>query len=177
MMAQRFAQRAAAEIGKQITGISPEAMALLLEFPWPGNVRELQHAVERAVILTRDPMLQPHHFDAQRDGMASALAKQSSRTWDRMRTPPSSPVGSDGRPGNGAGSGVILETLNVHDAERLLIKRALEVTHENRTKAAHLLGISVRTLRNKLNGPKDDENTIAPSGEALPLNGITRTDS
>jgi DNA-binding NtrC family response regulator len=177
MMAQRFAQRAAAEIGKQITGISPEAMALLLEFPWPGNVRELQHAVERAVILSRDPMLQPHHFDAQRDGMTSALAKQASRTWERGRTPPSSPVGGEIRTGNGAGSGVILETLNVHDAERLLIKRALEVTHENRTKAAHLLGISVRTLRNKLNGPKDDENTAPSSGEALPVNGTTRTDS
>jgi DNA-binding NtrC family response regulator len=175
MLAQRFAQRAAADIGKQITGISPEAMALLLEFPWPGNVRELQHAVERAVILSRDPMLQPHHFDAQRDGMSTALARQTARAWER-RTPPSSPVGGEHQSGNGAATGVILETLNVHDAERLLIKRALEVTHENRTKAAQLLGISVRTLRNKLNGPKDDESGMPGSGYASPAIEPIRTD-
>jgi len=50
--------------------------------------------------------------------------------------------------------GLILNTLNVDDAERALIKRALEQTKGNRTKTADLLGISVRTLRNKLNGPQ-----------------------
>lgn len=50
---------------------------------------------------------------------------------------------------------VVLHTLNVDDAERALIKRALAVTGNNRTRAAGLLGISVRTLRNKLNGRTD----------------------
>jgi len=49
---------------------------------------------------------------------------------------------------------ILLTTLNVGEAERELIKRALEITRNNRTKTAELLGISVRTLRNKLNGAR-----------------------
>ena len=60
--------------------------------------------------------------------------------------------------GNGAGTvvppdAVILTSLNIDEAERALIMRALDVTQNNRTRTAELLGISVRTLRNKLNGP------------------------
>ena len=49
---------------------------------------------------------------------------------------------------------VVLTSLNIDEAERALILRALEVTKNNRTRTAQLLGISVRTLRNKLNGPR-----------------------
>jgi DNA-binding NtrC family response regulator len=51
---------------------------------------------------------------------------------------------------------VVLTSLNVNEAEAKLIERALEVSNGNRTKASELLGISVRTLRNKLNGAKAD---------------------
>src|SRR5262249_35450732 len=51
---------------------------------------------------------------------------------------------------------VVLTSLNVTEAEEKLIERALEVCHGNRTKASELLGISVRTLRNKLNAGKSD---------------------
>jgi DNA-binding NtrC family response regulator len=59
--------------------------------------------------------------------------------------------GDGGPPG-----GVALTSLNVADAERVLIQYALTAADNNRTKAAELLGISVRTLRNKLNGPGKD---------------------
>jgi len=66
-------------------------------------------------------------------------------------------VGSISPSANGAGAmppgAVVLTTLNIDEAERALILRALEVTKNNRTRTAELLGISVRTLRNKLNGP------------------------
>ena len=51
---------------------------------------------------------------------------------------------------------VVLTSLDVSDAESRLIERALEVSRGNRTRAAELLGMSVRTLRNKLNGPTRD---------------------
>jgi DNA-binding NtrC family response regulator len=50
--------------GKAGTGISPEAMGYLMTYTWPGNVRELEHAIERAVILSRLPILEPDDFPA-----------------------------------------------------------------------------------------------------------------
>jgi DNA-binding NtrC family response regulator len=150
MLAYRFTMRTAAEVGKTVTGIAPDALKMLQEYPWPGNVRELQHAVERAVILSHDEMLPMHLFDQQRAGGMNSLAQQS---IGRARTPPSLEALSGGALVAPA-DGIVLTTLNVDEAERALIKRALEVTNGNRTKTADLLGISVRTLRNKLNGPQ-----------------------
>ena len=153
-LAYRFATRTAAELGKEITGISQEALALLTAYPWPGNVGELQHAVERAVILSREALLEPHAFDGQQLGLVHPLARQAA-----ARSTAIAGGGSVGVIGTaGAGSvvppdAVILTSLNIDEAERALIMRALEVTKGNRTRTAELLGISVRTLRNKLNGP------------------------
>ena len=152
VLAYRFATRTAAEIGKSITGISQEALSLLGAYPWPGNVRELQHAVERAVILSREPVLQPHAFEGQQLGLVHPLARQAAA---RNAAFTGGTVGSIGA--NGASTvppdAVVLTTLNIDEAERALIMRALVVTKGNRTRTAELLGISVRTLRNKLNGP------------------------
>jgi DNA-binding NtrC family response regulator len=132
-LAMRFAKRTASEMGKEITGFSGDAIDYLQESDWPGNVRELQQAVERAVILTKDPMIQVQAFDASRRILVP----------DRDAT------------GRTAGE-IMLSSLNVNDAERVLIEKALAATGGNRTKAAALLGISVRTLRNKLNSPSDE---------------------
>jgi DNA-binding NtrC family response regulator len=147
MLAYRFAQRTALEVKKEITGIAPDALGLLQSYPWPGNVRELQHALERAVILSPGAVLQAHLFDQQRGLGTQSLVQQMLQ----RATPPG--LGSV-RAGSASGNGVVLNTLNVGEVERVLIKRALELTRGNRTKTAELLGISVRTLRNKLNGPQ-----------------------
>ena len=156
LLAYRFATHYAQEIGKEITGIAPQAIALLQEYDWPGNVRELQHAVERAVILTGEAVIPVHAFDGQRFGLSGA--------W---RGPTPARISTDFS-ANGSGGGadtamvtvpegaVVLTSLNVNEAEAKLIERALEVSKGNRTKASDLLGISVRTLRNKLNGAKPD---------------------
>lgn len=125
-LVQRFLQRMAAEVGKDIKGLSSEAMDRLMDYDWPGNVRELSHAVERAVILGSGKVLDASDFH---------FAGHATLSPERA-------------PAHGE---VVLDTLDVKEAEEALIARALEKTENNRTKAAELLGMSVRTLRNKLN--------------------------
>src|SRR5689334_21375973 len=155
LLSYRFAAHYGQEIGKEIKGISPDAAELLQQYDWPGNVRELQHAVERAVILSTESVIPLHAFDGQRFGLSGA--------WSG---PTPARIHSDLLRGNGNGTAssapaipngaVVITSLNVNDAEGKLIARALEVANGNRTRAAEMLGISVRTLRNKLNGTKAD---------------------
>jgi len=157
LLAHRFATQYAGEIGKPITGILPQALELLQGYDWPGNVRELQHAVERAVILSGEPVIPAHAFDARRFSLTGAWREQPSLAdyypANGNGNGKHAPVG-----GTGGDNGVLLTTLNVDEAEAKLIERALEVSRGNRTRAADLLGISVRTLRNKLNGSRPHSN-------------------
>src|SRR5690606_27277631 len=136
ILAQQFAIRAAQEMGKRINGIEPAAIERLQAHSWPGNVRELAHAVERAVILSPGPTIGADAFDF---GMLARAPRAAA-------TSPAEP--------NGAAH---FDTLNIAEVEQALIQRALQATGNNRTRAAELLGISVRTLRNKLNRPDEDD--------------------
>ena len=137
ILATRFVQRAALETGKEVQGIAPDALDILQRHDWPGNVRQLQHAVERAVILSADPILGAGLFELERSDAARRGAEEAS---GGETVPQELPPGA-----------VVLTSLDVNEAERVLIQRALDTTGGNRTHAARLLGISVRTLRNKLN--------------------------
>jgi DNA-binding NtrC family response regulator len=64
-LAHEFVHRAAGRFGKDVRSISPQTMAHLVAYRWPGNVRELEHAIERAVILADDVVLQPAHLPAE----------------------------------------------------------------------------------------------------------------
>jgi len=57
LLAEHFLHKFAMENQKEITGFSPEAMELVLDYDWPGNVRELENAIERAVILAKDSII------------------------------------------------------------------------------------------------------------------------
>ncbi|MEP6733513.1 MAG: sigma-54 dependent transcriptional regulator [bacterium] len=152
LLASKFASKVASEMGKEIRGLASDTIEMLQAYEWPGNVRELQHAVERAVILSSETLLTPQAFDGARFGLT--------QQWGGP-TPPRSIAGistilaedsSDVQQHVPAGA-VVLMSLDVGAAEDKLIARALEVTHGNRTKASELLGMSVRTLRNKLKLP------------------------
>ena len=157
LLAYRFAMRTADEIGKKLEGIAPEAIELLQRYPWPGNVRELQHVVERAVILSTDPVLQAHALEGERFGLVHTLGAGARGPARAAAAGFGDPASSNGHAPDAAADPmtITLRTLNVAEAEAALIERALVVAGNNRTRAAELLGISVRTLRNKLNNPGD----------------------
>ncbi len=149
LLALRFAVQTGQEMKKEITAIAPDALRLLQEYEWPGNVRELQHVVERAVILSVGAVLQRGSFDVATSGPRFLPSATS----------PRAPTPFEGMPAVQGAAGddrVVLTTLNVNEAERVLIEQALDRTGQNRTQAAKLLGISVRTLRSKLNTPASE---------------------
>jgi DNA-binding NtrC family response regulator len=145
VLAHRFAARAAAEAGKEIDGLEPEALELLCAHEWPGNVRQLQSAVERAVILSTEPILRVHLFAS-----LDANGQPAARSENGASQQPATSNGS-------AGAHVLeLPSLDLMEVERRVIEQALALTKGNRTRAAHMLGINVRTLRRKLNGGRDE---------------------
>ena len=136
-LAAHFGARAAKELSKPAPVLSSDALAKMRGYDWPGNVRELAHAMERAVIFSSDGRIE-----------ADSLA-----IGDELDAPvsaSSAPVS----PGSNGGA-VTLPGLDIGEAEKALIEAALLETGGNRTQAAKLLGVSVRTLRNKLNKPAD----------------------
>jgi DNA-binding NtrC family response regulator len=134
-LVRHFARRAAELRGEPPPTIAPDTLEVLQSYSWPGNVRELANAVERAVLLCRGNVLQPGDIDRQiRD--AAAHPRRPAIVPDL------------------AASGREMVDYNLDAIERLAIERALAATGGNRTRAARLLGISERTLRNKLNAPR-----------------------
>jgi DNA-binding NtrC family response regulator len=108
-------------------------MRMLEAYDWPGNVRELRNVMERATILARGDLVEPQHLP--RFGPPAAAAARSAE--------PSS-------------SGVtITPGMTVDEAERRLILATLEAAGGNKTRAAEMLGISLKTLHNKLNRMKE----------------------
>jgi len=111
----------------RVTEVTPDVAALLAGYDWPGNVRELRNVLERAVILAGEGPITAAHLPR---GFAGR--------------PEPSPREADGE-------SVVLEPgITVADAERALIEMTLRHTGNNRTRAAEILGISPKTLFNKL---------------------------
>ncbi|HVT99875.1 MAG TPA: sigma-54 dependent transcriptional regulator [Acidobacteriaceae bacterium] len=112
---------------RKVTGIDSEMLARLIAHDWPGNVRELRNTIERAVVLCGDGTLQSRH-------LPPGFGTKSVRPVAEL--PPNA---------------IQLEVgATVDDAERMLIFKTLESTHNNKTRAAEILGISLKTLHNKL---------------------------
>ncbi len=108
---------------KNVTAVDPTAMRIFEQYNWPGNVREVRNVIERAVILSQGEFVEPKHLPPLVTDSAD-VAK---------------PV-------------VALEPgTTVEEAERRLILMTLEHTRDNKTRAAEILGISLKTLHNKLN--------------------------
>jgi two-component system, response regulator FlrC len=152
LLASHFAAHSAADCGKTIDSLSAEAVDLLQQYSWPGNIRELQHVVERAVVLSSKPVLDVDAFDSVRRVVLAARGHPGNGASNPLNV-----VGAEGS------AAIALPTLNLDAAEAALIEEALKVAENNRTRAAALLGIGVRTLRKKLNAPAEPE--PAPTGD------------
>ena len=142
-LAEHFMRRYARKHGLRVNAMSPRCVDALNAHNWPGNVRELQNVIERAVILCGDsPALDPEHLCLTCAPGPAAVAPEPA-LWAPVAPSeggaPPAPLGS--------GDGVVL----LSELERHHILRVLDSSGNNRTKAAKALGISIRTLRNKLN--------------------------
>ncbi len=109
---------------KSIAAVDHQAMRLLEQHAWPGNVRELRNVIERATILSSGPFIEPRHLP---------------------------PALSDAPPPQHQPQVALAPGTTVEEAERRLIVMTLEHTRDNKTRAAEILGISLKTLHNKLN--------------------------
>jgi transcriptional regulator with GAF, ATPase, and Fis domain len=136
LLATHFLERFSREHGIKSCGFSPDGMAGLIAHNWPGNVRELQNVVERAAILAEEGS----PITAELMGLAGPVAIMATPVVAPRETLVSS---------NGSHSSDDL-VVPLHEMEKRAIIHALQQTNGNRTQAAELLQISIRTLRNKL---------------------------
>ncbi len=134
LLAKHFLELAAEENGKQIDAISREVFDVLMEHDWPGNVRELENVIQRAVVICPDAQLEPEHL-LWDSGPEISIGGSAGRD---------APVGADPLQ-------QLRSDLPLREVERLWILQALEQEGGNKSRAARRLGISVRTIRNKLN--------------------------
>jgi DNA-binding NtrC family response regulator len=145
-LARQFMPRFARKHGVRVRGFSDSCLAALQAHRWPGNVRELQNVIERAVILCGDVgVLEPEHlgFSAPPAALMPPLHVSDSAAPAAAPSPPAESA-----------------NLSLAEWEKRHILAIME-KNPSRTQAARLLGISIRTLRNKLNeygvNNKDDE--------------------
>jgi DNA-binding NtrC family response regulator len=109
---------------KSVAAVDHLAMRMLEQYLWPGNVRELRNVIERATILATGQFIEPRH-------LPPVLTNEPA---------------PEHQPQLSLGPGTTVE-----EAERRLILMTLEHTRDNKTRAAEILGISLKTLHNKLN--------------------------
>jgi DNA-binding NtrC family response regulator len=136
-----------------VSGIAPDLLKRLTAYDWPGNARELRNTIERATILAGAGLIGTEHLPPNfgEPGYATRLAPVP----EAHAAPPSLPR-DDART-------IHVEVgTTVDEAERQLILKTLLSTHNNKTRAAEILGITPKTLQNKLK----EYSSAAASAEA-----------
>jgi DNA-binding NtrC family response regulator len=117
-----------AKHGRQVSAISEEVIQLFAAHSWPGHVREMRNTLERAVILCSGPVIEKKHLPPNFGTTTPSLAASA----------------------NDPRSVHLSVGTTVEEAERQLIFKTLNATNNNKTRAAEILGISLKTLHNKL---------------------------
>jgi two-component system response regulator FlrC len=125
LLTRYFMKRYSEKIGKTVNELTEDALHYLQNLTWKGNVRELENLIERAVLITCDLNISLHHLTMFEETAAQPLREESAF-----------------RPQAG---------ISMREMEKSLIIETLNQVEGNRTHAAKMLGISIRTLRNKIN--------------------------
>ena len=128
LLVQTFLNEFNTRNNKSVRAVDQEAMYLLERYPWPGNIRELRNVIERATILAEGDFIEARH-------LPPPVVTRSEQTLPTVTLSPGT---------------------TVDEAERRLILLTLEHTRNNKTRAAEILGISLKTLHNKLNRMKQE---------------------
>lgn len=150
-LAQFFADKFAEENGIEKKKISSASQDKLTGYGWRGNIRELENTMHRAILMSLENEIEPDAIHLQDSEFTQSTAGTSSGT----NAPDPAGVSSASSVENTAG----VETLigkTISEVERDMILNTLDHCLGNRTHAAKILGISIRTLRNKLNQYKDE---------------------
>src|SRR6266446_6796275 len=125
-LVQRLLGEMSTKHGRKVAVVSEAVLNLFHNYSWPGNVRELRNTLERAVIVCDGAVIETRHLPP---GFGQTTVRTSPEDPDAVRL--------------GVGT-------TVEEAERLLILKTLAATSNNKTRAAEILGISLKTLHNKL---------------------------
>jgi DNA-binding NtrC family response regulator len=125
-LVQLLLSEMSAKHNRKVSAVSEAVMNLFTNYTWPGNVRELRNTIERSIIVCDSGIVETKHLPP---GFGHAILRTSAHDPDAIRL--------------GVGT-------TVEEAEKMLILKTLESTSNNKTKAAEILGISLKTLHNKL---------------------------
>ncbi|MBI4849730.1 MAG: sigma-54-dependent Fis family transcriptional regulator [Nitrospirae bacterium] len=142
-IAQYFIRKFNRELGKEVQGVSPEILEEFRKYDWPGNVRELESVIQRGMVLCRKDLLS--YKDCE--WLSQIRLTAQSVDIDKTLSGTINEILQQG------GTDIYREA--VSNFERLLVKRALELTKNNQALAAKLLGISRNTLREKMSADDD----------------------
>jgi DNA-binding NtrC family response regulator len=135
-LAEHFIRRYNREMNKRVRGVAPRALEALKAYPWPGNVRELKNAVKRAMVFVQGDLIAEEHLPRE--------------LFTYVAAPPAGDAGAS--PGNGRGNGLHVPAsgLSLEDVEKDLLRKALQRSGGNQSRAAGLLNITRDTLRYRL---------------------------
>lgn len=123
LLAEHFLKRYAEKNNRLIRGFTPEAIDKLMRYDWPGNIRELENVIERTVIMSKENLITHEAIPISLKSSSDPLEEQAAEVF----------VGR-----------------SIRAVEKELIMKTLEKTGKNITRASELLGISRRTLHNKI---------------------------
>lgn len=133
---------------KPVKPLSDDALKALQSYEWPGNVRELEHTIERAVVLSKTNEITSKDLFLHGITIAGFKSKPEKQVEAKEEVKKAAPEQAEESVNSSVGR-------TIADVEQELILKTLQDVAGNRTKAAEILGITVRTLRNKLNEYRD----------------------